>query len=93
MVFEYLNHIGCKQSAQIFASEVRKGCSSQEEIEGGVQGNSQEISPTNAGVRGIPRRGHCCCRLRMGQPMAVHPNRQLIDWAGAGYFPGSGKWQ
>ena len=25
--------------------------------------------------------------LRMGQLMAVHPNRQVIDWTGAGYFP------
>ena len=25
--------------------------------------------------------------LRMGQLMVVHPNRQVIGWAGAGYFP------
>ena len=34
-----------------------------------IQGSG--VSP--AGVRGIPRRDHRCCRLRMGQPMAVHP--------------------
>ena len=42
-------------------------------------------------VWGFPRWGHgeTSMRLRMGQLMAVHPKQQLIDWAGAGYFPGS----
>ena len=38
---------------------------------------------------GVSPGRHWCCRLRMGLPMVVHPNRQLIGWAGAGYFPES----
>ena len=56
-----------------------------------VQNSRQEISPTDAWGQGFPPgRGHggsISMQLRMGQPMAVHTNRQLIDWAGAGYFP------
>ena len=39
-------------------------------------------------MRGIRDHGGSIpVRLRMGQPMAVHPDRQLISSAGSGYFP------
>ena len=46
-----------------------------------------ESGPTDVGGPGYPHGGHWCCWLRVGQPMAVHPNRQLFSWTGAGYFP------
>ena len=56
-----------------------------------LQGSSQEKSLTDAGSRGGGGGGLAGQHpmwLRMGQPMAVHPNQQLIGWAGTGYFPG-----
>ena len=54
------------------------------------QGSSQEISPTDAGSGVFPSGGHwggIPMWLRTGQLMAVHPNRQPVGWAGAGYIP------